>query len=66
MKILIDNQVDFDDNRNLVIASVILVIGIGGVMLSFGGSGMKLEGMSLAAIIGIIINLVIPKTKKEA
>lgn len=66
MKILVDNKIDFDDNRNLVIASVILVIGIGGVMISVAGSDLKLEGMSLAAIVGILINLIIPQSKKEA
>ncbi|EUJ37349.1 uracil-xanthine permease family protein [Brochothrix campestris] len=66
MKILVDNKIDFDDNRNLVIASVILVIGIGGVMISFAGSDLKLEGMSLAAIVGILINLIIPQSNKEA
>lgn len=66
MKILVDNKINFDDNRNLVIASVILVIGIGGVMISFTGSDLKIEGMSLAAIVGILINLIMPQSKKEA
>lgn len=63
LRILIDNKIDFDKKRNLIIASVILVIGIGGAFLEFGS--LTLSGMSLATVVGIILNLVLPKQAKS-
>src|SRR5690625_1438349 len=62
LRMLIDNQVDLGIKRNLVISSVILVIGVGGaaVRLTFGDANIAIEGMALAAIVGLILNLVIP------
>lgn len=57
---LVENQIDFGESRNLVIASVVLIIGIGGAKLDF--SLVTLEGMALAAIVGVILNLVLPKS----
>ncbi|WP_314059840.1 solute carrier family 23 protein [uncultured Vagococcus sp.] len=58
LKILIDNKVNFDQKRNLLIASVILVVGIGG--LKFEAGAFVLSGMALATLFGIILNLVLP------
>lgn len=63
LRILIDNKIDFDKKRNLIIASVILVIGIGGAFLEFGS--LTLSGMSLATVVGIILNLVLPHQAKS-
>lgn len=59
-----ESEVDFASNRNLVIASVILVIGIGNLVFNLNGLGINLEieGMALAALAGIILNLILPKT----
>ena len=46
-------------NRNLIIASVILVIGIGGAFIQIG-TDFQLSGMALAAIVGIVLNLILP------
>lgn len=59
LRMLVENKVDFARKRNLVIASVILVIGIGGAAIHIGES-FSLEGMALASIIGVILNQVIP------
>ncbi|TKI71440.1 uracil permease [Lysinibacillus mangiferihumi] len=64
LRMLVDNHVDFGNSRNLVIASVILVIGIGGAKFIVTES-LKLEGMALAAIIGVVLNTILPG-KKEA
>ncbi len=64
LRILIDNQVNFNEQRNLIIASTMLVLGLGGAVLQVPGL-FTLEGMSLAGLIGIILNLVLPKTKVE-
>lgn len=59
LKILIDQKIDFDKKRNLIIASVILVVGIGGLMFKVGP--FELSGMALATLFGIILNLVLPE-----
>lgn len=63
LRMLVDAKIDFDNKRNLVIASVILVIGIGKAHLDFtiGNIPFNLEGMALAAVAGIILNLILPK-----
>ncbi|TDQ42349.1 uracil-xanthine permease family protein [Aureibacillus halotolerans] len=58
LRMLIDNRIDFNENRNLVISSVILVIGVGGAMIRI--EGFELSGMALATITGIVLNLVLP------
>lgn len=59
LRMLVENKVDFSRKRNLIIASVILVIGIGGAAIHIG-KGFSLEGMALASIIGVILNQVLP------
>lgn len=65
LRMLVDHKIDFGNQRNLVIASVILVIGIGGATLKFSET-FALEGMALAAIVGVLLNLVLPgKSEKQ-
>lgn len=59
LRMLVDSKIDFGDNRNLIIASVILVIGIGGAYIKVSDQ-FQIQGMALAAICGIILNLVLP------
>lgn len=59
LRMLVDNKIDFGDKRNLVIASVILVIGIGGAKIEFSET-FSIGGMALAAIVGVLLNLVLP------
>ncbi|MEH7122931.1 solute carrier family 23 protein [Bacillus sp. JJ1532] len=58
LRMLVDSKVDFGDKRNLVIASVILVIGIGGAHVDIGP--LQIQGMALAAICGVVLNLILP------
>ena len=58
---LVRNKVDFSDTRNIIIASVVLTTGIGGAVLSVGS--FSLTGIGLSAVIGIILNLILPQTK---
>ena len=60
---LIKNKVDIGNTRNLVIASLILTLGIGGAEMSF--SGITIGGIGLAALVGVILNLIIPKGKAK-
>ncbi len=64
LRMLVDAKVDFGDSRNMVIASVILVIGIGGAKFVVN-EAFSIEGMALAAIIGVVLNLILPGRKKE-
>jgi uracil permease len=65
LRMLVDSKIDFGDNRNLVIASVILVLGIGGAYIQVSDQ-FQIQGMALAAIIGIILNLILPGNKEGA
>lgn len=55
---LIRNQVDLSEPRNLIIVSVTLVFGIGG--MSIGSGDFVLSGISLCAVIALVLNLVLP------
>lgn len=59
LRILIDNHVDFNQKRNLMIGSLILVIGIGNAYLQIGQ--YQFSGLAVATILGIILNLVLPQ-----
>lgn len=59
LRMVVENKVDFSKKRNLIIASVILVIGIGGAAIHVGDL-FSLEGMALASIIGVVLNLILP------
>lgn len=64
---LVENKVDFTASRNLIIAAVILVLGLGGAVLPFNFFGifaLNLEGMALAALVGIVLNAVLPEAKE--
>ena len=64
LRTIFDAGVDYTDKRNLTISSVIMVIGIGGGALQFNiGPDFKfsLGGVALATVVGIVLNLVIPK-----
>lgn len=63
LRTLVENEVDLSKNRNLVIVSVILVVGISNLTLNF--LGLEFGGMGLAAIVGIIMNLILPSLEKE-
>ncbi len=59
---LIHNKVDLNSTRNIIIASVTLTMGIGGAILHFGT--FTLSGIGLSAVIGVILNLLLPKDVK--
>jgi uracil permease len=63
LKIIVQNQIDFDKKRNLLIASVILVVGIGNLILQFGTveSPFQITGVAFATVLGIFLNAVLPE-----
>lgn len=58
---LVKNNVDLGYTRNLVIVSLILTLGVGGAELSVGS--ITISGIGLAALVGVILNLVLPYKK---
>ena len=60
---LVKAQIDMNKTRNLIIASLILTIGIGGAVISFGK--FSLAGIGLASVVGVILNLIIPDKKES-
>ena len=58
---LMHNKVDMNDTRNVIIVSVMLTVGLGGAVLSYGA--FSIEGLGLDALIGVLLNQVLPKTK---
>ena len=67
LKVLIENKVDFGKTKNVIIASAMLVLGLGGAVISFthGNFILSISEMSLAAIVGILLNLLLPDEKEE-
>ena len=63
LKVLIKERVDFAQMRNLIIASAMLVLGLGGAILKLGP--VTLSGTALSAMTGIIWNLVLPYENKD-
>ena len=66
LKILIQNQVDFSNTKNIIVASTMLVLGLGGAAISLitKNISVSISGMSLSAIVGILLNLLIPEERK--
>ena len=60
LRTLVENQVDFTKTRNLLIAAVMLVLGLGAdKAITIGG--VAISGVALAAILGIILNKILPE-----
>lgn len=60
---VVENKVDFTKSRNLIIAAVILVCGLGfsdGLTFSVGGTSITLTALAIAALAGIILNAILP------
>jgi len=67
LKILIKNQTDFDNMKNIIVSATMLTIGVGGAVISVvsGNFSLSIGGMSLAAIVGIILNLILLDPEKK-
>jgi uracil permease len=64
LKQMITNKIDMDDKRNLIIVSLIFIIGVGGAMIpvKFGDRALDLlSPIALAALVGIVLNIVLPR-----
>ena len=56
---LVNHKVNMSKSRNLVIVAVILIFGIGDMLLGYGD--FKLSGIGLAGIVGVVLNVILPK-----
>ena len=66
LKVLIEKKVDYNNLKNVIITSTMLILGLGGaiVTISSGNLSVSITGMSLAAVVGIILNLILKPEKK--
>ncbi|MBN2733759.1 MAG: uracil-xanthine permease [Methanomicrobiaceae archaeon] len=60
---LVRNKVNLRSSKNLIILSIVLVTGVGGLFVPIGDA--QIAGVGLAAILGVILNLVLPEPKDE-
>ena len=67
LKVLIKNQVNFEDPKNIIVASSMFVLGLGGAAVSIvsGDLSLSISGMSLAAIVGVILNGILKGEKED-
>ena len=65
LKVIVQNKIDFDNLKNVIVTSAMLVIGLGGAVISITTKNINLSisGMSLAAVVGILLNLILPDNK---
>lgn len=63
LKVMIEDRVDFNQSRNLIIASSMLVIGLGGAVIDIA-SFVTLSGTALSALTGVVLNLILPEEEK--
>ena len=65
VRTVVEHKVDFSKSRNMLISAVVLVLGIGGAVLSIplGDGKVEVAGMALGAIVGIILNKLLPESK---
>ena len=70
---LVTNKVDFDNPRNQIIAGSIFILAVGvryglpeGIQLAIGNVGFSLSSIAVGAIVGILLNLILPGRKKTA
>ncbi len=64
IRTVVENKVDFTSSRNLIISATILVIGLGGVSIEVS-EVFTIDGMALSAVLGIILNILLPSKKTE-
>jgi len=62
LKVLVENKVNLSSMRNVIVVASMLVIGLGNAIITVGQ--FKIYGMALAALIGVVLNFILPKDKK--
>jgi uracil permease len=68
LRMLVESGIDYSNKRNLIISSVILVVGVGHMAFDIGLKGeakLTIDSMALATFVGIVLNLILPDLKEE-
>jgi len=65
-RIFVEDKIDFGKKKNLILCSVIIVLGIGGASIDFklNGADVQIAGVALATLVGIVLNLILPENSK--
>ncbi len=65
LRVLVENQVDFTDIKNVIVSATMFILGLGGAVITIrsGDASIALSGMSLSAIVGILLNLLLKNEK---
>ena len=63
MRNIVENKVNFEESRNIIIAGVMIVLGIGGAVINAGS--LTLSGLALSCLVGILLNLLLPSKTTE-
>lgn len=63
LKVIGESKINLYETRNIVIVAAMLVIGLGGAVINVFGT--SIEKMALAVLVGVVLNLILPKEKKE-
>lgn len=65
-RVFVENKIDFGKKKNLIVASVVIVLGISGAGLHFtvNGAPVDIHGVALATLVGMILTLVLPENSK--
>ncbi|MDR0847219.1 MAG: NCS2 family nucleobase:cation symporter [Lactobacillales bacterium] len=63
LRIIVEEKIDFGRKRNLLIASIVLVVGIGNLIVAI--PGLEVTGVAVATVIGIVLNLVLPEKARN-
>jgi len=63
VRTVVENKVNFEKSRNLIIAATILILSLGGVSIpiALGNGSIEIEGMALGALVGIVLNKIMPE-----
>jgi len=63
-RVFVEDKVDFGRKKNLIIASIIIVIGIGGASIKIPGSEAVISDVALATLVGMVLNLILPEKSR--
>lgn len=60
IKTIIDSKVDLNKTKNMIIISVMLILGVGGAIINFGGT-FSLGSVALSSVVGVLLNAILPE-----
>ena len=58
IRMLVEAKVDYSKSRNLILTSIVFVVGLSGININIGSNGITLHGMVLGTIVGMVLSLI--------